>query len=271
MTCKKIYLKNIQAKLNTIKLISLKIIKWIHNLGVVFFLKKLFRKTPSKYLAPKKAYNLIASTYNTKEFNLFHFIDEKILTHYFGHFELNNKCVLDFGCGTGWKIPMIKSFGASKILVSDISTEMLKHCTSKHKDIEVVELNGESNLNYPSNSIDIITCNLVIGYVKNIKALFKEWARVLKPNGTIVLTDVHHELNKNGRQRNFIVENANIIVDGFPYIENDIVNATKNSSLKIIEFKNHSVTQVYKNELPMKVYQNFMNKNISYSAVLTKI
>lgn len=249
----------------------MKFIKRIHNLGIIFFLKKIFRKNPSKYLAPKKAYDLIASTYNTKEFNLFHFIDEKILTNYFEHLSFKGKCVLDYGCGTGWKIPLIETYGASKILVSDISPEMLKFCTSKNKKLTVVELIGESSLNYPSNAIDVITCNLVIGYVKNIKVLFQEWARVLKPNGTIILTDVHHELNKNGRQRNFIVENANIIVDSFPYTENDIVSAAKNSSLKIIEFKNHSLAPVYKNELPVKVYQNFLNKNISYSAVLTKI
>ena len=249
----------------------MKLIKWIHNLGIIFFLKKIFRKNPSKYLAPKKAYDLIASTYNTKEFNLFHFIDEKILSNFFEHLELKGKCVLDYGCGTGWKIPLIETYGASKILVSDISTEMLKFCTSNHKKLTVVELIGESNLNYPSNSIDVITCNLVIGYVKNIKALFQEWARVLKPNGTIILTDVHPELNKNGKQRNFIVENANIIVESFPYTENDIVSSAKNSSLKVIEFKNHSVTEVYKNELPINVYENFLNKNISYTAVLTKI
>lgn len=242
----------------------------IHNWWPIFFLKSLFRKYPSKYVSPKVGYNLIAQKYQSTEFNLFNFLDLKILSNYFKSKTTAKQVILDYGCGTGWKIALLNQFQFEKICVCDISDEMLNICVIQFPDLTKITLAKGQKIELPENSVHFITCNLVLGYVKNLKLLFQEWNRILKPNGEIIITDIHEKLNPTGKNRNFLFENQNLIISSYPYHFQHVKAALSDTSLTIIEAVTHKLGKQYQKEIPEKVFRNFENKEVLYSLVIRK-
>jgi len=244
------------------------IFRLIHNNKFVFLIKKIFRKHPSVYLPPKEAYNKIAKTYNNKSFNLFHFIDVKIISTELDNFDLKDKNILDFGCGTGWKFPILNQYKFNKIYGTDISEEMLKICKTNYPEVIQLKMNSSTLVDYAENQFDFITCNLVIGYIPNLSSLFKHWRRMLKPDGIVLISDMAPNLNSNTKKRNFFTEKENIIVDSFSYSPKEVIDAAISENYNLI---NQKYWQFTSDDLPQvgeKIYNLFKEQNISYSVLL---
>jgi len=101
--------------------------------------------------------------------------------------------VVDFGCGPGYfTIDLAKK--AQKVVGVDISPEMLKKAQrkakkSKVKNIEFLQSDGKS-LQLESSSVDIILLVTVYHEVGDNEVVLKEFGRVLKPSGKLVVVEV---------------------------------------------------------------------------------
>ncbi|MBX2884232.1 MAG: metalloregulator ArsR/SmtB family transcription factor [Granulosicoccus sp.] len=99
---------------------------------------------------------------------------------------------LDLGTGTGRILEIIAPF-ARKGIGFDLSREMLSvarsnldhaqlsNCTVRHSDI--------SDINLPDQSADAIAIHQVLHYCDNPEEVVQEAARLLKPNGILVIVD----------------------------------------------------------------------------------
>ncbi|MDN3513961.1 MAG: methyltransferase domain-containing protein [Candidatus Brocadia sp.] len=98
--------------------------------------------------------------------------------------------LLDIGCGTGSLLQIIsKNYPTVKIVGIDLSMEMLKIARDKQiKDAALIA--GEARcLPFRSKSFDmVVSCN-ALHYLRNPEECLSEIARVLKPQGRIVITD----------------------------------------------------------------------------------
>ncbi|MBU2639867.1 MAG: glycosyltransferase [Nanoarchaeota archaeon] len=99
------------------------------------------------------------------------------------------ECVcLDFGCSIG-VISLYFSDMFKKIIGIDIDKTALNWAENEKdsKKINNVEfiLNRNEKLPLGDKSIDVIICNHTYEHVPNVKAMIKEFLRVLKPNGII--------------------------------------------------------------------------------------
>jgi ubiquinone/menaquinone biosynthesis C-methylase UbiE len=118
---------------------------------------------------------------------------------------VKGKKVLDLGCGTGVHSAHFLSKGAT-VTGADISGEMLKIATKKHPAAEFV-LADMKKLPFVDSCFDIVFSGLAIHYVKDIKAVFREANRVLKPEGRLVVSTMNPVITKsrltelNGRKR----------------------------------------------------------------------
>lgn len=106
---------------------------------------------------------------------------------------IKNKMTLDIGCGDGTFTNELFKLGA-KIQGVDISEKLIEYAKQHYKKINFNVVNA-SKLNFNNRSFDIVVSNLMIHYFKELKPLFNEISRVLKPGG-IFLFSFHHPFNE---------------------------------------------------------------------------
>ncbi|WP_028862045.1 class I SAM-dependent methyltransferase [Psychromonas aquimarina] len=107
--------------------------------------------------------------------------------------DLSGLNVLDLGCGTGIYAEFLIEQGAAEITCLDASQQMIEIVNSKFAD-RVSAYPQDLSTGLPrekSNSADVIICPLVVHYIEDLSALFKEVNRVLKAGGYIVFS-THH-------------------------------------------------------------------------------
>ena len=101
---------------------------------------------------------------------------------------LENKTVIDFGCGSGILGITSAIFGAKKVLCYD------RDIQAKHSTLENAaqnQVSGKIIFSEPeeiiSNSVDIIFANIISNTILDLYEIFLKW---LKPEGRIVLSGV---------------------------------------------------------------------------------
>lgn len=100
--------------------------------------------------------------------------------------------VLDLGCGTG-KFTLPLADRVSKVYGLDLSKEMLQKAKIKsqgYSNIELVRSNVLNGLPFSEESFDKILCMLVANHVNDLRPLYNEAYRVLKPEGIFLIDDV---------------------------------------------------------------------------------
>lgn len=102
--------------------------------------------------------------------------------------DYKNKVYLDVGCGTGKMLEeMSKWRDWKKTIGLDGSDEALRFC-KKRQIAETKKADFEKKLPLDENSVDVITSLDVVEHINGDEKLLKEFWRVVKPNGYVVVT-----------------------------------------------------------------------------------
>lgn len=97
------------------------------------------------------------------------------------------KVIVDVGAGLGEvAVGLQKLFPDAKVYAVDSSNEMQKHL-AQHQGLHCLD-DDAARLPLPDHSVDLLCANFLLPYVSDIKACFKEWRRVLKADGLLMLT-----------------------------------------------------------------------------------
>jgi ubiquinone/menaquinone biosynthesis C-methylase UbiE len=98
---------------------------------------------------------------------------------------------LDAACGTGRFAEFLARRGHQVIGV-DSSPDMLARARRRVPDgqFHVGELD---RLPLPDDAVDVIVCALALVHVPRLEPVLAEFARVLRPGGDLVISDIHHE------------------------------------------------------------------------------
>jgi ubiquinone/menaquinone biosynthesis C-methylase UbiE len=105
----------------------------------------------------------------------------------------SNDVVMDFGCGPGYYTIEV-SKKAKSVIAVDISPEMLKKAQHKAekadaKNIQFMQSSGKE-LQLEDGSVDLILLVTVYHEVGDNEVVLKEFGRVLKPIGRLVIVEV---------------------------------------------------------------------------------
>jgi ubiquinone/menaquinone biosynthesis C-methylase UbiE len=106
--------------------------------------------------------------------------------------DVKNKVILNMGCGFGDHSKKLVKKGAKKIINFDLSKELIKFANQQNLpncEFEVGDM--DQKLKYKNHHFDFVISALALHYVKNINKLFSEVNRVLKKNGTFVISTGH--------------------------------------------------------------------------------
>ncbi|MFQ3675809.1 MAG: class I SAM-dependent methyltransferase [Endomicrobiia bacterium] len=108
-----------------------------------------------------------------------------------------NDTVLDVGCGTGILLPYLKkNVGQGGIVFAlDFSKKMLNIAKKKYGNICKYVCADASATSFEDNSFDKIICFNVFPHFPNKSKVLKEFFRILKKNGVLIIT--HADSRKN--------------------------------------------------------------------------
>lgn len=92
--------------------------------------------------------------------------------------------IVDVACGSGRHTAYLTNRGHN-VLAVDLSSEMLAHASGLRAQADL------RRLPLRDNSVDAAVCTLALTYLPELEPAFAEFARVVRPGGTIVTSDIH--------------------------------------------------------------------------------
>ena len=105
------------------------------------------------------------------------------------------KAVADIGCGTGRYAIQLMRLGAGRVAGVDLSPAMLEVAQRKAHKAELPIEWGVGNLTeripIPDTTLDAAVCALTLSFIEDLRPAFTELARVLKPGGVLVISELH--------------------------------------------------------------------------------
>ena len=99
--------------------------------------------------------------------------------------------VLDAGCGTGRLLRRFEGRGTASLVGVDPSTAMLERASHKLAEQTTLIRSVCTALPAGDDACDLVTSSFVLAYVDDIETFAGECARVLKPGGLVLLSDMH--------------------------------------------------------------------------------
>jgi SAM-dependent methyltransferase len=152
------------------------------------------RGVHAERVSTMSAYEQQSASYDAEAGGGLFATDEPVVAEYLSGREPG--VALDAACGTGRFAEFLAKRGHQVIGV-DSSPEMLAHARRRVPDAEfhVGELD---RLPLPDESADVIVCALALVHVPRLQPVLAEFARVLRPGGDLVISDVHPELVTRG-------------------------------------------------------------------------
>jgi malonyl-CoA O-methyltransferase len=118
--------------------------------------------------------------------------------------DVNNRNVLDLGCGTGRHALWLAAAGATVTAV-DFSEGMLAAARRKPgaDGIRFFQHDIHSPLPFADNEFDLVVSGLVLEHIRELSPFFAEIKRVLKSAGRAVVSAMHPAMFLRGSQARF--------------------------------------------------------------------
>ena len=142
---------------------------------------------------------------------------------------LTPRRTLDVGCGTGRWTGRLAAIGF------DASPEMLAVAAGKAGLRGRLAAADAAALPVADNCAELVLCALTLGHVPDWGAAMREFARVLKPGGSLVLTDFHPAAVERGWRRTFRHGEVLYEVEHYPYTITELEQACERLVLRRCE------------------------------------
>ncbi|MEO1290381.1 MAG: class I SAM-dependent methyltransferase [Chloroflexota bacterium] len=189
-------------------------------------IRRRFLKPNLKTLSSLDAYAKWATVYPAEAHNTLMEIEQGSMLSLMP--DLSGKIVLDLACGTGRYTLIAQEKGAQKIISLDNSMAMLQQCASPN-----ITCATTSAIPLPTASIDVILCGMALGHLPTIETTLSEIGRILKPNGTLLLSDFHPYQYLSGARRTFTDGNQTYEVEHYVHHISDYVTIAQANHLHL--------------------------------------
>lgn len=233
---------------------------------------RLFKK--ESYTASAPAYDIWADSYDDQPDNLMLVLDEALFTELLSTIEIKGSSIVDVGCGTGrhWKKIMEKA--PQQLSGFDVSEKMLVMLQQKFPQAITHIIQNGSLQPLADNSCDLLISTLTIAHIENAASALQEWSRVLKPGGSMIITDYHPAALEKGAKRTFKHKGTLVAIKNYIHTIADITAIAKQLKLSLVRLieKNidDSMRPYYEKQDALSVYKAWKGTPVIYGLMLTK-
>jgi ubiquinone/menaquinone biosynthesis C-methylase UbiE len=152
----------------------------------------------------------------------------------------NLRChsVLEIGCGTGKNTTLLSQL-SEQVLALDFSTGMLDEARKKLALDNLTFAIADITETWPcrDQSIDLISCNLVLEHVSDLSFIFAEGSRVLRGNGRFLVSELHPFRQYQGTQARFQRDQETTKIPAFVHHISDFIDGAAANHLKLSLFR----------------------------------
>jgi ubiquinone/menaquinone biosynthesis C-methylase UbiE len=147
-----------------------------------------------------QAYEVWASSYDATP-NPLLMLEERCLSSVFC--DIFEKDVVDLGCGTGRWLTRLEPLHPASLTGVDSSAAMLAE--AKGKCLPSTRLIHAGCIATPlqDDQADLVLASFVVSYVENLEKFAQEASRLLRPGGTLIVSDMHPDAASYGWRRTF--------------------------------------------------------------------
>lgn len=236
--------------------------------------KLLYRFFPPGDKAPAAGYNLWAGEYDNQPDNLMLALDEELFSSMFNELDAAGKTMVDVGCGTGrhWKKILEKKPAA--LTGFDVSSGMLAILQRKFPQAETRLLKDDILTGIADDSVDILISTLTIAHIAGLEKALREWNRVLKPGGQMIITDYHPAALAKGGKRTFQHKGKTVSLINHVHSIEKILQLARQLGLQeerlIEKHIDDSMRTWYENKNALDVFEKFRGTPIIYGLQLKK-
>jgi ubiquinone/menaquinone biosynthesis C-methylase UbiE len=231
-------------------------------------LRQYLTSSRKKELEPALAYDQWSSGYDNQPGNLMLALDEQLCTELLSELAIPGKTVADIGCGTGRHWAKIMDKNPARLAGYDVSAGMLGILQKKYPQAETHLLEDEHLEGLADQSCDLVISTLTVAHIAHIRTALAEWRRVLKPGGSILITDYHPDALAKGGQRTFRHHDKTIAVRNHIHTLaglNKIAGELDLQVYRCIEKKiDDSVRPFYEQQQAIPLFERFYGVNIIY-------
>lgn len=238
------------------------------------FFGRLLNRIFRSRLPAAQAYDLWASTYDEQTNNLMLYLDDDLIFKAAHPIDWRGKDILDFGCGTGRHWPKLLAYQPHRLTGVDISSEMLGKLKGKYPGADVYQIKQCRLPMFAAETFDIVLSNLALGYVKDVGSLFCEWARVLRPEGLVLVTDLHPAALKKGAKNDFKWKNRMIEIENYVHELSAMQEAAMRSGLRMGAWDERKIDvsnrRFFERAGALDLYEKWQGAVIIYKLCLVK-
>ena len=113
---------------------------------------------------------------------------------------LNPDVIVDMGCGVGYCAQQLKEkYPQARVFAVDTAYPMLKYASQQAENIGWT-CADVFTLPLADHSVDLIFANLVLPWCDDVEKIFREWRRVLRPEGLLMFTSLGPDTLKAWRE-----------------------------------------------------------------------
>ncbi|MDX2140866.1 MAG: class I SAM-dependent methyltransferase [Chloroflexota bacterium] len=192
----------------------------------MYWLRRLFARSTPQTLPSIDAYARWAAAYPAHAHNALMRAEEAALVGLLP--PLDGRTVLDLACGSGRYAQIAQARGAAQVIALDNSPHMLAQVALRLRGLATMDA-----LPLATSSVDVIVCGLAIGHVQAITPVLAACARVLTPDGVLLISDVHPLLFIGGARRTFSSGGATFAVEHYVHLYSDMHAAARTAGLII--------------------------------------
>jgi malonyl-CoA O-methyltransferase len=142
--------------------------------------------------------------------------------------------ILELGCGTGKNTRWLSQIG-DRVRAMDFSPAMIERAGQKaafeNVTFTVADLTGSWPI--AAGSIGLISCNLVLEHISDLRPVFAEAARVLSADGEFLVSELHPFRQYQGVQARFEHNGGTIAIPAFVHHVSDFLDAAAGANLSL--------------------------------------
>lgn len=146
--------------------------------------------------------------------------------------------VLELGCGTGKNTSLMSQIG-EQVLALDFSTGMLAQAQRKLALDNVTFAVADITQPWPcrDQSVDLISCNLVLEHISDLPHIFAEGSRVLREPGRFFISELHPFRQYQGTVARFQRGQETNQIPAFVHHISDFIDAAAASQLLLAQLR----------------------------------